>query len=154
MKRILSSITILLLSLFCMTSCVADKSSYENNENTEISLKDEGGILSDNITHIIINITTADEHYYKEFISKDDIVNIKKILSEAVGEEIQGELEATGGRSFSVVLCYSNKNMVISSYSDAIIQIGTKYYSVNDSDWINKILEYYETSEIVENGYT
>ena len=154
MKKILSSIAILLLSLFCMTGCVTDESSYENNKNTEISQKDEGVILSDNITHIIINITTADGRYYKEFIAKHDIANIKNILSEAVGEEIQEQVEATGGRTFSVVLYYSNVNMVVSSYSDTIVQIGTKYYSVNDSDWIDKILDYYETSEIVENKYT
>lgn len=105
----------------------------------------------DEISKIIINQTTADGRYYKEFVLADDITNIKNILSDAVGEEIQEEMEPTGGRTFGVILYNSNDELVVSSYSDTVIEVGRKYYSVSDSNWVSKILEYYEMSEIVEN---
>lgn len=72
-------------------------------------------------------------------------------MSDAVGEEIQEEMEPTGGRTFGVILYNSNDELVVSSYSDTVIEVGRKYYSVSDSNWVSKILEYYEMSEIVEN---
>lgn len=157
MKKILRVIYVSLLISFlllCMTSCSTKEPLIDNRVNTKVSNK-AGDILNVNTTKITIKRVTVDGRYYKEFVLESDIRDIKKIILDAVGDELHEEISPTGGWTLCVNLHNSNDNIVVvTRYSDTIIQIGEKYYSVKDSDWQNKINEFYINSPIIETKLT
>lgn len=157
MKRMLAVIFLSLLISFlllCMSSSLTPRILIDNKENLKVSNK-ESNILYANITKIIIKRATADGRYYKEFVLESDVRDIKQIILDAVGEELHEEIPPKGGWTLCVNLYNLNENIaIVTSYSDTIIQIGEKYYSVRDSDWKNKIDEFYFNSQISETELT
>ncbi len=154
MLRIIYVSSLISFLLLCMTSCSTEKSLTDNRVNTEASNK-AGNILNVNTTKIRIARVTVDGRYYKEFVLENDIRDIKKIILDAVGDELHEEISPKGGWTLCVNLYNSNDNIVVVDYfSDTIIQIGKKYYSVKDSDWQKKINEFYINSQIIETKLT
>lgn len=144
------SILLLFLLLCIFSGCSSLKDERDVKPNVQNESPEEQHM--EKIRKVEIKVNTDKGRYCKQFVEQEVIQEISNMISDSIGEEVDAKaIKQTGGWSVSVCLYKEDgTSILVTPYSDKILQVGEKYYSLSNLSWEEEIKEYYVASAVEE----